>query len=237
MWTRADIKEKGKLAFKANYWTCVLVTLVLVLIGGGSLSGGGSASVSNGAAQGGGLSGYLRALSLETGISVAAIISLIAGIIGLVALTATIVGIFIKNPLEMGCRAFFLDNTYQPSSIRMIINGFKRGYMRNVATLFLRSLFIGIASIFLFIPGIYLSQCFRLVPYILEDNPEMGTMDVLKESTRLMNGHKWAAFVLDLSFIGWLILSAITAGVLYVFYVGPYIYSTDAVLYRTISRR
>ena len=40
MWTRAELKEKAKVAFKANYWSCVLVAFVLGLV----LNGGSSAS-------------------------------------------------------------------------------------------------------------------------------------------------------------------------------------------------
>ncbi|MDD6580855.1 MAG: DUF975 family protein, partial [Lachnospiraceae bacterium] len=48
-------------------------------------------------------------------------------------------------------------------------------------------------------------------------------------------GQKWNAFVLDLSFIGWHILSAFTLGILGVFYVMPYYYQTSAELYLTLK--
>ena len=51
----------------------------------------------------------------------------------------------------------------------------------------------------------------------------------------MMNGHKWNAFVLDLSFLGWIILSALTMGILHIFYVGPYMDATDAELYKAIA--
>lgn len=42
MWTRSELKQRGKLAFKANYWKCVLVSLILVILTGAS-SGGSAA--------------------------------------------------------------------------------------------------------------------------------------------------------------------------------------------------
>ncbi len=51
-----------------------------------------------------------------------------------------------------------------------------------------------------------------------------------------MKGHKWNAFVYDLSFIGWFILSAFTCGLLGVFYVFPYKFNSDAALYQAIKR-
>lgn len=38
MWTRAELKEKAKIAFKRNYWICVLAALILGLLTGGSNS-------------------------------------------------------------------------------------------------------------------------------------------------------------------------------------------------------
>ena len=46
-----------------------------------------------------------------------------------------------------------------------------------------------------------------------------------------MHGNKWETFVLDLSFIGWYLLSMLTVGILSIFYVNPYIESTNAELY------
>jgi uncharacterized membrane protein len=62
----------------------------------------------------------------------------------------------------------------------------------------------------------------------------MGAREAITLSRQLMNGHKWNAFVLDLSFLGWGILSAFTAGLVGVFYTNPYVAATDAELYRAI---
>ena len=50
----------------------------------------------------------------------------------------------------------------------------------------------------------------------------------------MMNGQKWKAFVYDLSFIGWGILSTITFGLAGVFYVSPYKYQSDAALFEAL---
>ena len=51
----------------------------------------------------------------------------------------------------------------------------------------------------------------------------------------MMYGQKWKTFVLDLSFIGWNLLSLLTLGILGVFYVAPYAHSTNAALYETLK--
>ncbi|MCR5669413.1 MAG: DUF975 family protein [Butyrivibrio sp.] len=76
---------------------------------------------------------------------------------------------------------------------------------------------------------------YRLVPYILADEPGIGAVDALKKSRQLMKGNKWKSFVFDLSFLGWWILVALTVGILGVFYVNPYYMSAEAALYEAIK--
>ena len=53
----------------------------------------------------------------------------------------------------------------------------------------------------------------------------------------MMKGQKWNTFVLDLSFLGWMILSGITLGIVGIFYVNPYMQATDAELYLTLKNK
>ena len=41
MWTRKELKKRGKAAFKANYWRCVLVALIVAAIGAAAGGAGG----------------------------------------------------------------------------------------------------------------------------------------------------------------------------------------------------
>lgn len=36
MWDRKEVKATGKAAFKANYWKCILVALLLTILAGGT---------------------------------------------------------------------------------------------------------------------------------------------------------------------------------------------------------
>ena len=36
MWSRAQLKGRAKATFKRNYWKCILISLLLTLIAGGS---------------------------------------------------------------------------------------------------------------------------------------------------------------------------------------------------------
>ena len=52
----------------------------------------------------------------------------------------------------------------------------------------------------------------------------------------MMTGNKWETFVLDLSFFGWNILSAITLGLGRIFYSEPYQMLTNSALYLTLKK-
>lgn len=71
---------------------------------------------------------------------------------------------------------------------------------------------------------------YRMVPWILGDNPTIGRKRALRLSIEMTKGHKWSMFVLDLSFIGWFILGflACCVGILFVL---PYYNATQAELY------
>ena len=76
-----------------------------------------------------------------------------------------------------------------------------------------------------------------MVPYIIAEHPEMGANEAITLSRRMMDGHKMDAFVLDLSFIGWYLLSIFTCGILLVFYVQPYKACTDAEIYSLLKQK
>ena len=232
MWTRSELKQRGKLAFKANYWKCVLVSLILVILTGAS-SGGSAAGNSD--EEGNSLMNALQTASQQTGISVGAIVGIVFGVIGVAFVIGLVISILVKNPFIVGCRSFYLNNSDAPANFGQIAAGFSKfGYGRVILTMFLRDLFIGIGFFLLIVPGVILTYSYRLVPYILAENPEISGMDALKMGADMMRGQKWNTFVLDLSFIGWMLLTIITCGIVGIFYVDPYMHATDAELYKAI---
>lgn len=79
----------------------------------------------------------------------------------------------------------------------------------------------------------YYSYC--MTPYILMDQPEIGAKDALKVSMAMTQGHKWDIFVMQMSFIGWILLTCCTAGIVGLFYAMPYEYATMAGYYEKLK--
>lgn len=72
--------------------------------------------------------------------------------------------------------------------------------------------FIFLWAMLFFFPGIIAFYRYRMAIYLLLEHPEMSAMDCIRESKRLMKGHKWELFVFDLSFIGWALLIGFVDG-------------------------
>lgn len=148
---------------------------------------------------------------------------------------ALAVDAFIANPLELGCKRFFRRNLDEPAAMSNIAFAFDSSYKNICKTMFLRDIYIVLWSLLFVIPGIIKSYEYKMIPYLLSENPEMTTEQAFAESKKLMTGNKWKAFVLDLSFILWDIASAATCGLLGLFWVAPYKASTQAALYEAIK--
>ena len=142
--------------------------------------------------------------------------------------------VFICNPIEVGCKRFYVRNLNESAQVGNVGFAFDNHYKNITKTMFFRDLYTILWTLLFIIPGIVKSYEYQMIPYLLAENPQMSREQAVAESKRMMSGQKWRAFVLDLSFIGWNILSAITLGILGIFYVQPYMDATHAALYEAL---
>lgn len=73
----------------------------------------------------------------------------------------------------------------------------------------LQTVFITLWSMLFVIPGIVAAYRYRMAGYALLDDPNISALEAIRRSKRLMQGRKGSLFVLDLSFLGWMILAAL----------------------------
>ena len=88
---------------------------------------------------------------------------------------------------------------------------------------------------FAFLP-IVAEHRYAMADFILAENPGCTATDALRQSAIMMKGNKWRLFCLRLSFLGWILLGALTGGLLYI-WMNPYLYQTEAAFYHEISGR
>lgn len=196
----------------------------------GGRSGDSSAATDGGKAH--------RTEARDVNVSFAPALALFGLTMLLVGLIVTAISItfyaFIVGPAEVGAQRFFLRNLNKPAEVKEIAFAYDNNYLETVKTIFLRGLFIFLWSLLLVVPGIIKAYEYRMIPYLMAEDPTMTKDRAFAESKRMMTGQKWNAFVLDLSFIGWYILSSFTLGILAIFYVAPYQSLTNAALYEKL---
>ncbi len=97
----------------------------------------------------------------------------------------------------------------------------------------LMSVYSALWSLLLIIPGIVKSLAYSQSYFIFKDNPEMGLNEIITKSRKLMSGYKWKFFLLQLSFLGWALLSIITLGI-GLLWLYPYITTSNAEFYNQL---
>ena len=257
-WTVSEVKRRGRDTMKAGYWKCVLVALITILIGGGvgvvgniPTTTNANFSFNSSASPDPESDEFTEQLLESYGVDTDEIESLmneitrspyagtiIAAVIGVFAfvwIISILISIFLLTPLNVGCMKFYKEaGEHREYNISHVGFAFSSSYMNVVKIMFLVSLKIFLWTLLLIIPGIIKTYEYRMIPYLLADDPGMASGDAFARSREMMSGNKWHSFLLDLSFIGWLILSAFTFGVLFLFYVSPYMSCAQAELYLTL---
>lgn len=252
MWNRIELKAAAKQRFHSNYWPSVVVAVILsITLGtfsfGNSFSNAtsdnyySSSDINNILSDSSipdssysDMSAYMKdyITSIFPGVNVSALLQGLSLVILIVVLLSLLLNVFVFNPLQVGCQHWFIrSRTEDNYNIGSVGFTFKEGYGNVTKTMFLKQLYTFFWSLLFVFPGIIKSYEYRMIPYLLAENPYMSTDEAFARSRSMMDGEKWNAFVLDLSFIGWNILSSLTLGLVGLFYVAPYQAYTDMELY------
>lgn len=136
----------------------------------------------------------------------------------------------VGGPLTLGYIGFIIGifRRENPSPVS-ILHGFEH-FIKALALMFVTNVLIALWTLLLIIPGLIAAYRYAMVFYILADNPDMGVFEIIGESKRMMTGNKMKYFLLQLSFIGWLVLAMLTFGLGFVVLL-PYLVATSVAFY------
>ncbi len=208
-----DYKNEALAALKGNWAPAVLAVIVLYVVVGAILGPYYGYSISNA------LSGIKAPVpvSLSTGVCV--------------------LGFLVSWPLTIGYfnahRSLLVagDNRITQNMFQMGFNN----WLHNVWGGFLMYVFIILWSFLFLIPGFIKCYSYGMTFYILNERPELSANQAIDESRRLMKGHKFDLFYLDLSFIGWYLLACIFTLGIGILWVVPYHYTARAAFWEDIK--
>ena len=148
--------------------------------------------------------------------------------------TSLLWAIFFANVLAWGYIVFFLRiHRKEPVTIGQLFDGFE-DYTRVLFTMFLQGLYTLLWTLLFIIPGIVKYYSYAMTAYILRDNAEMKYNGAIEQSMAMMEGNKFKLFLLDLSLIGWLVLSILTFGIGFLWLL-PYRATAYAAFYEDLK--
>ena len=148
------------------------------------------------------------------------------------AILALAFTILVADPLIVGGKKYFLKaREGENTKVGIIGEVFRKENWFNIALImFLRNLYNALWYLTI-VGGIIKTYEYRMIPYILAENPKVTRKEAFRLSKQMMKGNKWKTFILDMSFFGWNFLSVLTFGLLSILYVNPYNAATIAELY------
>lgn len=126
---------------------------------------------------------------------------------------SSIYSLLISGPMTLGYAMFSISILRKrETSAAEVFYGFER-FGKAFGLYIVMTIFVFLWTLLLIVPGIIAAFRYSMSFYILADNPNIGIMEALNESKRLMRGNKWKFFCLNLSFIGWGILACLSVGI------------------------
>lgn len=195
--TRADIKSRAKESLKGKYWQAVGVSLLVSVIAGAS-------------------SGIASALQASE--------NSVMSIIGFVLTWAVM--LLVAIPISLGITRYFIKLAKgENAQVDDLFSIYKDGLGNAILTVLLEGIYIMLWSLLFLVPGIIKSYSYLMIEYMVAENPNMDRKRAFEITKATMAGDKWKAFVLGLSFIGWILLCGITFGIGFIF-LSPYISAT-----------
>ena len=202
---RKDLKEKAKKSLQGKWKESIKITLAFV------------------------------AITMITGI----IIELLTGIFQLSNNIAEVINeviiIIVESFLILGIENFYLKLSRNEEVTYKEL--FTKTNMFKVALLsmILIAIFTTLWSLLLIIPGIIAAISYSQTYFVLLDNKDLTAKEAITKSKEMMQGHKMDYFILQLSFIGWMILATIPFCIGFLWLI-PYMETTLAHFYDSIKK-
>lgn len=181
----------------------------------------------------------LNSASLETFLQdpIGQVIAVIAGAIAFTAVLIGIVVFIIGAATELGLKLYNLRliSRIDNSPFLTLFERFSI-FGRALGLRLYMALFIFLWSLLFVIPGIIAAYRYAMAPYLMAQYPEMGIREAVERSKKMMAGNKGRLFCLHISFIGWMILASIPAGLGYII-LNPYMNAAEAAFYLDLTRQ
>lgn len=217
--TSSDLRAQARRSLRGKWGVAVAVSFVMILLGGGVSIPGNSSGDGVG-------SGYLESI---LDIRVLSVLLTVGTVM-------TLIRIIIGGALTLGNDSFY-TKLVKGGPVRFgDLFGYFHQLWRGFCMQFVVNLFTVLWTLLFIIPGIVAGYSYAMVPYLMAEFQDLGVMDALRESKRIMKGNRFRLFCLRLSFIGWALLSMLSLGIGFL-WLSPYTEAAEAAFYMDVTGR
>ena len=225
MWNRQKVKEQAKQIMKRNYWKMFVVRFIASILTGEktTIIERVQDFTSNN------LSYDSQPIFCSSNFEL-----IFYSFISVASILGILYTIFIGNIIVVGKNGYFIKNHDGNPELGEIFKGFKGNYLNVVKIMFLMDLKTLLWLLLFIIPGFVKAYEYSMIPYLLAENPNLSADEAFSLSKQMTTGQKMDLFVLDLSFIGWIILGLICCGI-GILFVLPYPEATRAEVYLNLK--
>lgn len=145
---------------------------------------------------------------------------------------------FVSNAYKVCQSRYFLESAVYKvvKANRMMYIVGVRKWCNVAKIMFFRSLY-GSLWWLTIVGGVVKQYSYKMMPYIVAENPAISKKEAFRLSMEMMKGNKWKSFKLDLSFAGWWVLSMVTGGIVAIFFLNPYYTATETQLYMVMREK
>ncbi len=169
------------------------------------------------------------------GVGVVVLMQVIGIVASLLPLIGWMISMLIGGPLTLGLAMVFLAIARtEGASVGMLFDGFKR-FGTAFATYLLSAIFVMLWMLLLIIPGLIAALSYSMAYFILQDDPNVGAMEAIDRSKKMMRGNKWKYFCLQWRFFGWALLCLLTFGIGFL-WLAPYMMTSTACFYEDLKK-
>lgn len=147
---------------------------------------------------------------------------------------SSFVSLFLSGAIYIGLATIILKmiRLRKSDDINLLFSGF-HDFEKSLVTGLLTTLKVFLWSLLFIVPGIIRAYSLAMTFHIAFDRPELSPSETLVASTNMMRGHRFRLFCLQLSFIGWILLSILTSGIGALFLL-PYMQTSTAIFYEEL---
>ncbi|MCT4457794.1 DUF975 family protein [Lactiplantibacillus paraplantarum] len=238
--TRAELKTEVKQLFKGRWKDAILLCIIISLLTIFGVMSDYSSRMRSGDPSSNGET--FKQLGTFTGADLSLILAVVVGFLLVQLVVALVIQLF-----RIGTSYAMLDWVRQPEREIHPVSDSTIGFTKRygwalVGLIIYKAILVFLWSLLLIVPGIIKAYAYTQTFYVYKDmlattsagQPRPRYRDAVTRSRQLMKGHKWQLFVLQLSFLGWALLSVLTAGIGQL-WLTPYTYGVFANYYDNLQ--